>query len=48
MLKDKELVNSDKQMKNLLNEYASVKKRIEKASDYNYTVDLKQKLSESE
>ena len=31
-----------------MNEYAMVKRRIEKVSDYNYTVDLKQKLGEAE
>ena len=35
-------------MKNLLNEYNMVKKWIEKVSNYNYTVDLKAKLAESE
>lgn len=48
MLKEKEISNTDKQMKNLMNEYAMVKKRIEKVSNYNYTVDLKNKLAESE
>ena len=48
MLKDKEIANTDKQLKNLLNEYQMVKRRIEKASDFNYTVDLKQKLAEAE
>jgi len=47
-LKEKELVNTDKQLKNLVNEYNMVKKRIEKVSNYNYTVDLKAKLAESE
>jgi hypothetical protein len=47
-LKEKEISNTDKQMKNLLNEYNMVKKRIEKVSNYNYTVDLKQKLIETE
>ena len=48
MLKEKEISNTDKQMKNLMNEYAMVKKWIEKVSNYNYTVDLKNKLAESE
>lgn len=48
MLKEKELLNTDKQMKNLINEYNMVKKRIEKVSNYNYTVDLKAKLAVSE
>lgn len=34
-------------MKNLLNEYLMVKKRVEKVSNYNYTVDLKAKLAEA-
>lgn len=48
MLKEKEIMNTDKQMKNLMTEYNMVKKRIEKVSNYNYTVDLKNKLGESE
>jgi len=48
MLKEKEISNTDKQMRNLVNEYNMVKKRIEKVSNYNYTVDLKAKLAETE
>ena len=46
-VKDRELVNSDKQMKNLINDYNMVKKRVEKVSDFNYAVELKNRLAET-
>jgi len=47
-IKDREIENADKQMSNLLNEYNTVKKRIEQVGDYNYAVDLKAKVQENE
>jgi hypothetical protein len=47
-IKDREIENADKQMANLLNEYNTVKKRIEQVGDYNYAVDLKAKVQENE
>jgi hypothetical protein len=35
-------------MNNLLNEYNTVKKRVEQVGDYNYAVDLKAKVHENE
>ena len=34
-------------MKNLINDYNMVKKRVEKVSDFNYAVELKNRLSET-
>ena len=40
-VKEREIQNTDKQMKILLNEYTMVKKRIERVSNYNYQAELK-------
>ena len=47
-IKDREIENANKQMNNLLNEYNTVKKRIEQVGDYNYAVELKNKVQDNE